>query len=117
MREEEKESETNDDNLLWLLKTVDHLFGDLAVFNSDEIVTDDSEELAFISEGSAVIKLRKKIEESHVVDQLKCVNEANDIEEENKSTLLREIVQELKDQLPQTYDKAWNHPDEKLKML
>ena len=26
-------------------------------------------------------------------------------------------MQELKDQLPQTYDEAWNHPDEKLRDL
>ena len=73
------------------------------------------DELAFISESREMIELRKKLEGMHIVDKLDYVNERNEINELDKSTILRELVQELKDDLPQNFNEAWNHPDPKLR--
>ena len=100
------EDEHGEDNLSLLMKTVEHLYGDLALFSTDEIVKDKSDELAFVSEGQELLKLRSKLEGTHIVDRLEYVNGLSDINEIDKSTVLREIVQEIKDQLPQSYDEA-----------
>lgn len=109
------ENKSVDDDLSLLMKNANHLFGDLALFSSNDILSEKPEEQEF--ESSGVIKLRKKIEKMHVVDKLKCVQEDSDVNEDDRLSVLREIVQELKDQLPTTYDEAWNHPDEKLREL
>ena len=117
--EEEEVDNPGESNgeLSLLMKTANHLFGDLALFNQNDMVKAKPDELAFVSEGSAVIKLRKKIEDLHVVAKLKCVEDASDVDEEDMATVLGEVVQELKDQLPQTYDENWNHSDVKLREL
>ena len=113
----QEDDEHGEDNLSLLMNTVEHLYGDLALFSTDDIVKDKSEEPAFVSEGQELLKLRNKLEGMHIVDRLEYVNGSSEINEIDKSTVLREIVQELKDQLPQSYDEAWNHPDPKLRAL
>ena len=68
------EDEHGEDNLSLLMKTVEHLYGDLALFSTDEIVKDKSDELAFVSEGQELLKLRSKLEDIHIVDRLEYVN-------------------------------------------
>ena len=114
----EKETDKDEDegdNLSLLMKTAEHLYGDLALFCTGDIMAEKVDELAFISESREMIELRKKLEGMHIVDKLDYVNEKNEMNELDKSTILRELVQELKDDLRQTYDEAWNHPDPKLR--
>ena len=85
-----------------MAQTVNHLYGDLALFSADEIVKDKTDELAFLSETKEVIKLREVIKDMHIVDKLNYVNSLKNIDKEDKSSVLRDIVQELKDWLPQT---------------
>ena len=92
--------EHGEDNLSLLMHTVEHLYVDLALFSTGEIVKDKSNELVFVSEGQELLELRNKLEGIHIVDKLDYVNNAKNINKVDKSTLLRENVQELKDQLP-----------------
>ena len=50
----------------------------------------------------------------HIVDRLNFVNGLKDVVEDVKSTLLREIIQDLKDKLPQSYGENWNSSNTKL---
>ena len=113
--QETDKDEHEEDNMSLLMQTVEHLFGDLALFSTSEIVKDKSAELAFISEGREMLELREKLKDMHIVDKLDYVNEKSEINEIDKSTILRELVQELKAELPKTYDEAWNHPDPKMR--
>ena len=79
---------------------MNHLYGDLALFSADEIVKGKTDVLPFLSETKEVIKLREEIKNMHIIDKLNYVNSLKDIDEEDKSSVLRDIVQELQDQLP-----------------
>ena len=97
------------------MKTAEHLYGDLALFSTSEIVKDKSDELAFVSERREILELRNKLEGIHIVDKLDYVNGKSAVNKIEKSTILRELVQELKGELLKTYDEAWKHPDPKLR--
>lgn len=62
-----------------------------------------------------MLNLRNKLEGKHVVDKLDYVNGTSEVNEIDKATILREIVQELKEELSKTYDEAWHHADPKLR--
>ena len=109
------QDEHGEDNLSLLIKTAEHLYGDLALFSTCVFEKDKSDELAFVSEGRDMLELRNKLQGMHIVDKLDYVNEKSGANEIDKSTILRELVQELKAELPRTYDEAWNHPDPKLR--
>ena len=109
------QDEHGEDNLSLLMKTAEHLYGDLALFSTCVFEKDKSDELAFVSEGREMLELRNKLQGMHIVDKLDYVNEKSEVNEIDKSTILRELVQELKAELPKTYDEAWNHPDPKLR--
>ena len=89
--------------------------GDLALISTDEIVQDMKSDVAFISEGQDMLNLRHKLDGRHVVDKLDYMNDEKEVNEIDKATILTEIVQELKEELPRTYDEAWNHNDPKLR--
>ena len=53
----------------------------------------------------------------HILDASDWIlDDGNDIEEDVRATVLREWVQLLKEELPQSHDMAWNHPDEKFRI-
>ena len=61
------------------MKTAEHLYGDLALFSTSEIVKDKTDELAFVSEGREMLELRNKLQEMHIVDNLDYVNEKSKV--------------------------------------
>ena len=74
---------------------------------------DAQDDVAFISESTETISLRKKSKETHVSDAWAFIlDDGNHIEEDVRAFLLREHVQSLKDDLQTSHDQAWNHPDE-----
>ena len=61
--------------------------------------------------------MKAKIDSMHVCDAIDWVNDSkNKMTNETRSQLLRLLVSNLKDQLPETYDQAWNHPDPKMRL-
>ena len=45
------------------------------------------------------------------LDRLNNPNDCRELSEDGRHGMIRECVQELKDDLPEKYDDAWNHPD------
>ena len=92
---------------------VQSLFSDVAMFTRDDLMEEVPDDVAFISESSETISLKKKLKEMHVLDALDFLSdEKNVIEEDVRATLLREHVQAMKNNLPTSHDEAWSHPDE-----
>ena len=92
---------------------IDHLFGDLAFFCQDKILEDKSDVVLY-SDSTEYETLKAKLDKMHILDSLDYLNnEKNIMKEDTRAGLLRECIQELKGMLPNTYDEAWNHPDEK----
>ena len=52
--------------------------------------------------------MRNKLEDMYMVRKLNYVNSLSEVNKVDKSTILREIVQELKGQLLKAYDEACN---------
>ena len=68
------------------------------------------------SDSDEYTNVKKKLSEMHILDGFDYLNdETNIMEDDIRSSLLREFVQELKGMLPSSYDEAWNHPDEKFR--
>jgi len=90
---------------------INHLFGDLAFFCRDSFLQEP--DVALYSDSVEYKNLKEKLSKLHILDGLDYVNdEKNVMKEDTCSGLLREYVQELKGMLPNSYDEAWNHPDE-----
>ena len=102
-------------NLQLLMKEREPMFEEIALFGSSEILETKPVEMKAVENGVGALKM--KIEGLHIVDKLRCIDEDVAADEDSKATLLRELVQDLKDQLPADYGGAWDHPDAKLRML
>ena len=73
-------------------------------------------ELALYSDTKEYEALKTKLSKMHILDGLDYLNdEKNIMREDTRSGFLREYVQELKGMLPNSYDEAWNYPDEKFR--
>lgn len=95
---------------------VDHLFGDLAFGCCESFLREPDSALLLVSDSDEYENLKKKLSEMHILDGLDYLNdETNIMEDDIHSGLLREYAQELKGMLPDSYDEAWNHPDEKFR--
>ena len=95
--------------------TIDNLFGDLSFVAWDNFMEEVPSEEAALSVSE---DLRGRLKEMHILDRLDWINEDDNWDKttmEMRGNLLRECVQELKDNLPTNYEEAWNHPDEKFR--
>ena len=93
---------------------INHLFGDLSFFCRDEILQEL--DIVLYSDSTEYENLKAKLLKLHILDGLDYLNDSKNImKEDTRASLLREYVQELKGMLPNSYDEAWNHPDEKFK--
>ena len=82
----QEQENTNDetDNLSLLMKTVNNLYGDIALFSMDDILEDKPEEFAFVSEGDKVMKMQEEIENMHIIDKLNYIKKDMSIDEDDK---------------------------------
>ena len=93
---------------------INHLFGDFACLCRDSFLKEP--DIALYSDSTEYKNLKSKLSQLHIVDGLDYLNdEKNIMKEDTRSGLLREYVQELKGMLPNSYDEAWNYPDEKFR--
>ena len=93
---------------------INHLFGDLAFICRDLFLQEH--DVALYSDSVEYKNLKDKLSKLHILDCLDYVNdEKNVMKDDTCSGLLRECAQELKGMLPNSYDEARNHPDEKFR--
>ena len=93
---------------------INQLFGDLAFFCRNKFMQEP--DIALYSDNKEYKDLKTKLLKLHILDGLDYLNdEKNNMKEDTRAGLLREYVQELKGMLPNSYDEAWNHPDEKFR--
>jgi hypothetical protein len=93
---------------------INHLFGDLAFVCRNLFLQEP--DVALYSDSTEYKNLKAKLSKLHILDGLDYLNdEKNIMKDDTCSGLLREYVQELKGMLPNSYDEAWNHPDEKFR--
>ena len=93
------------------LSAMDHLFGDFAF----HVRENDMDEVVMF-EGRGGDEIREKLKKMHVLDALDMLVDNNtNIPADLRDELLREIVLELKSNLPKSYKEAWDHPDPKMR--
>ena len=108
------DNEVNNDAANLNLKMIEHLFGDVALFARDTML--GPVETMLHSRDVDYNEAASKIKGMHICDAIDWINdETTKLSVDTKAQLLRELVGELKDMLPETYDEAWNHPDLKLR--
>ena len=95
--------------------TIENLFEDLSFVAWDDFM----EEIPSVEAALTISEnLRDRLKHMHILDRLDWINDEGNRDKTNmdlRNSLLRECVQELKDDLPSTYEEAWDHPDEKFR--
>jgi len=96
------------------LSAMDHLFGDFAFY----VRENDLDEMVLKTrDGNDTNRIRDDLKKMHILDALDMLVENKiNIPISQRDEILREIVLELKANLPKSYKEAWDHPDPKMRM-
>ena len=89
------------------MKATEHLFDEFALFVKDNVMT---------TVPTRTQDQRKNETNEHILDRLNRLNNSEgQIAEEQRQSEIKDIVLELKANIPETYEEAFHHTDEKMR--
>ena len=101
-----------------IFSAIDHLFGEFALFVRDNSLRNHEIELERSQLDSVDERMKKKVADSkmHIVDLLdSTIKNEERMSEPERLAQLKHVVSKLKEDLPETFREAYDHPDEKLR--
>ena len=104
-KEEEQESKENDSTRV----AIEMLFGEEFAFFMRQ------SELEEIPEARQVTRQPWVVTDSSPIDELENIQKDREVSAEERAERIKVVVNYLKENVPETFDDAWNHPDVKQK--
>ena len=99
--------------------TIEHLFGDFALFVQEHMLEDPTIKMdafpKFQEDMNETLKKEVDKSEEHIIDLLdRTILNTEKLSESDRLMKLKHIVSKLKDDLPESFQEAYNHPDPKI---
>jgi hypothetical protein len=111
------------DNVSFMMdKTLDQLFGDFAFFVCETMMKPSNDQEIELENAPMMDKNKTKLmtevnnSKKHIIDLLKeMIRNDNKMAELDCLIKMKHIISKLKDDIPEIFQQAYNHPDEKIR--
>jgi hypothetical protein len=122
-QQEAENAQSGRDNASFMMdKTLDQLFGNFAFFVCKTMMEPSNDQDIELENAPMIDKNKTKLmtevnnPKKHIIDLLdKTVRNDNKMSESDRLIKMKHIISKLKANIPETFQQAYNHPDEKIR--